>query len=358
MNTQISIRNILPNPFRRIEHYKLKEEKISALQESFNATGIWPIIIGRWQNGTGGKVEIAYGHHRLEAARRTYGPDGEIGVIVKDLSDEQMLKMMANENLEEWGAGSEFSVTIETVCATVEAYGADRIALPPVHRDTKTATLRFAPSFRRGAALKGLSHSYSSTTLAHFLGWDSPGSRSNALAALSALEYMEIGILRPVQLAGLSSAQVKAVVQEIRIAEKRSKDALEGEDLSDLPTKVGAAVSTAFKHGKAGVQEARKITDAVTEGKTPKSLPLSNKFITRLCVDISNLIDPEFDKRRARKLQCVIDSKAYLSAEDVIRVAVVLTDLAERCRVLANALRPERRERALTSHRIAVLPSA
>lgn len=355
MNTQIAIRDILPNPFRRIEHYKLNEEKIIALQESFKATGLWPIIIARWQNGTGSKVEIAYGHHRLEAAKRSFGLDGKMGIIVNSVSDEQMLKMMANENLEDWGA--EFIVTMETVQATVEAFGEGLIALPEPKQENPM-DVRFAPGFMRGSNNRGARHRrYTAPTLARFLGWTSQGGQAKILAALSALEYIETRVLDRAHFIGLTTNQAKAVIKETRVAQERSKDALEGEDLRNLPTQVGAAVSAALKHGKAGTLDARKITDQVTEGKTPKSLPLSSKFINGLCVEISNLIDPEFDKRRTKKLRCVIDSKAYLSAGDVMRVAVVLNDLAERCRVLAHCLAPERTEKALSNNNRLALPA-
>jgi len=184
MNSQVAIQDILPNPFRRIEHYRINEAKIAALQESFRATGMWPIIIGR--AASGGKVEIAYGHHRIEAARRTYGLTGKVKIIHQDLSDEQMLKMMANENLEDYGA--EFIVTMETVHAAVEAYAAGRITLPePAYQD-KGLEIRFAPSFarHRGSRPPG-KRPYTSRSVASFLGWVSPARQKKTTVALNAL---------------------------------------------------------------------------------------------------------------------------------------------------------------------------
>jgi len=63
-----------------------------------------------------GKIQIAYGHHRLKALQEIYTPDYQIEVPVKDLSDELMLKIMANENMEEWQ--SSVAVIDETVRAT------------------------------------------------------------------------------------------------------------------------------------------------------------------------------------------------------------------------------------------------
>lgn len=49
-----------------------------------------------------GGVEIAYGHHRIEAARRVYGDDHEIGITIRELSDIEMLRVMGLENSEDW----------------------------------------------------------------------------------------------------------------------------------------------------------------------------------------------------------------------------------------------------------------
>jgi len=49
-----------------------------------------------------GGVEIAYGHHRIEAAKRVYGDDHEIGITIRELSDIEMLRVMGLENSEDW----------------------------------------------------------------------------------------------------------------------------------------------------------------------------------------------------------------------------------------------------------------
>jgi hypothetical protein len=64
--------------------------------------------------------------------------------------DEQMLKVMANENLEDWGV--EFIVTMETIHATVDAFAAGCIALPSFPASGNSSLrkdLRCAPDFRR-----------------------------------------------------------------------------------------------------------------------------------------------------------------------------------------------------------------
>ncbi len=48
-----------------------------------------------------GKYQLAYGHHRLEAIKKV-GIEELENIPVKDLNDAMMIKMMANENLDQW----------------------------------------------------------------------------------------------------------------------------------------------------------------------------------------------------------------------------------------------------------------
>ena len=56
-------------------------------------------MIGREVNGV---VQIAYGHHRLAAAKDVLGPDHKQPIHVKPLSDDDMLIIMADENSDDW----------------------------------------------------------------------------------------------------------------------------------------------------------------------------------------------------------------------------------------------------------------
>ncbi len=98
---EVMLKGILPNPFRRYSIYSIREDKVARLVESINATGFWENVVGRRR--ADGRVEIAYGHHRLEAARRVFKPGDTIPIIIKNLSDDQMRKIMIRENAEEWG---------------------------------------------------------------------------------------------------------------------------------------------------------------------------------------------------------------------------------------------------------------
>jgi hypothetical protein len=155
----VKVKDLRPNPFRRLEEYPIDREKVEVLKESIAATGFWGTIVGRqvvdW-------VEIAFGHHRLVAIRETHEGSDEVEIIVRSLTNEQMVQIMAQENREEWGAS--IWTYVETVQATIAAYGRGEIALPPVPKKTRQGLIRHvgADSFP---------HPYTKGTIAQFLGW-------------------------------------------------------------------------------------------------------------------------------------------------------------------------------------------
>ena len=70
---QISLSKVDPNPYRMLGDYPYSEEKLSVLVRSIKDVGLWEGVIGRERDD---RVEIAFGHHRIEAAKRAGLSDG------------------------------------------------------------------------------------------------------------------------------------------------------------------------------------------------------------------------------------------------------------------------------------------
>jgi len=96
---KVQIKQLEPNPYRDMAHYPIDREKVEALKASIKQTGFWDNILARKNNG---KVQIAYGHHRLAALLEIYKSTDEVDIPIKPLDDATMLKIMANENMDEW----------------------------------------------------------------------------------------------------------------------------------------------------------------------------------------------------------------------------------------------------------------
>jgi hypothetical protein len=96
---KIKLRDLMPNPYRDFKIYPIREDKVLQLMESIRTTTFWGGLVGRKKNG---KVEIAYGHHRLEALRKMFDQEAEFDIGIQNLADMDMIKMMSRENAEEW----------------------------------------------------------------------------------------------------------------------------------------------------------------------------------------------------------------------------------------------------------------
>jgi len=93
----VPIDQVQPNPHRHLDKYPWDERKLKALQHSIEDVGLWESIIAREHEGA---HQMAFGHHRLEAARRA--GITEVSIISKDLTDVQMLQYMGRENGEDY----------------------------------------------------------------------------------------------------------------------------------------------------------------------------------------------------------------------------------------------------------------
>ncbi len=91
----IKVKDLVPNPFRRMETYPIDREKVEGLKKSISETFFWGGIEARKRNG---KYEIAFGHHRLVAIKELRLKTVD-DIAVHDLTDAEMIRHMAEENL-------------------------------------------------------------------------------------------------------------------------------------------------------------------------------------------------------------------------------------------------------------------
>jgi hypothetical protein len=119
----IKLSDIRPNPNRDLKFNPFNENKITALMASIGETGFWTNVIVR-KSPDGKGYEQAYGHHRIEAARRSGIKEADF--VVRDLDENMMLKMMELENQEDYRY-CPLSL-LESVKAVVNALAAGRIA--------------------------------------------------------------------------------------------------------------------------------------------------------------------------------------------------------------------------------------
>lgn len=93
----VKLKDIHPNPYKyRIGNGKLNQEQVERLKASISELGhMGNIPCVKIKS----KIYQVSHHHRLEALRQLYGEDCDVGIELKDYSDEQLFRGMVNENL-------------------------------------------------------------------------------------------------------------------------------------------------------------------------------------------------------------------------------------------------------------------
>jgi ParB-like chromosome segregation protein Spo0J len=106
----LKISSIRPNPFRQLDRYPLDEAKIAKLASSIQRNYFWETVVTR--KSVDHTYELAFGHHRIEAARRLFGNEPEIKILVGDLSETQMVQFMAADNDEAFNPAPSFILEV------------------------------------------------------------------------------------------------------------------------------------------------------------------------------------------------------------------------------------------------------
>ena len=211
---RFKLRDVLGNPFRR-KDAPFDELKIRELTRSFTNSGLWPNIIGRVTED-GKQAEIAFGHHRIEAAKRFYKDDSEAEIIltIEPLDDSEMLRRLIDENLEH--GGSTALTKQLALRAVIEAYAAGVIELEPPGSQTTQANTRYAPSIKLGHPPTLESEDnwkpFTALSLGNWLGW----SEAMVSPHLFGMELQERGLLGHKVFAKLGITQGKTLAVECR----------------------------------------------------------------------------------------------------------------------------------------------
>lgn len=350
---KVKLKDVHPNPFRNMERYPIHKQKILQLKNSIQSTDFWDNIVARKREGGG--IEIAYGHHRLAALNELYSGTKEFNWIVRDLDDDEMLKIMAHENLDEWGHDS--AIERETIRAVVEAYGRGQISLGKPPKSTNQNALRYAPRFcmeKHGVATRSLSLSerrvnpYTADTINAFLGGTM--SANTIKFTLQALCLVERGHLKESQLTGLSSSEARTVVgetersvkQAVMLADEAERKAMtagtpvlakkirqEGKDKAKrIVTNTAKEVASAIQSGQ-GTQAAKQAATAARVAVQPKDkeLPDISAAASSLASRLHRVLHPEQDI--GMKLEELVKYRKHLSPSALNDLTVSLQAVEE-----------------------------
>jgi ParB family chromosome partitioning protein len=272
----VPLHAIRANPYRELATFPWIEAKVDQLMRSIQEVGFWESIIAR---PTLSQFEAAFGHHRIEAATRLKLKT--IPLIVRPLSDRDMIRFMGRENGEDYN--SDFLVMLNTW------EGAVRFVSPTTGRGN----------------LKAIE-------IATLLGWIHPhtGSHSKgmqmsktAAACAAAFDLVQGGHISRDDLRGLTTSDAREVVvathKDIgdlhRAAQgnKRftAKDVAQAQNIVARSAKATAEDVRAGRILKKDIRtEVRLNVLRDTRRNKPKLLPLFADFSRAVIAKIDNML--------------------------------------------------------------------
>jgi len=186
MTRMVPLNKIKDNPWRDRVRNPIDADRVEAIAVSIGKTKYWMGTYGREMPD--GTVQLAFGHHRYEAAKEQGLK--EIPIIIEAFTDGEMLVWMAQENVR-----GELPVVLEAVYAAVRALGESKIEVEAIDPKTKTSAIRFAPNFTPGGSCPAVGHHpYTTDSIARFLGYTKKSTgrpKDSVIAAFGILELAE-----------------------------------------------------------------------------------------------------------------------------------------------------------------------
>jgi hypothetical protein len=83
------------NPFRDLKLYPIDDEHVAELRVSIKEHDFLGGVKARRRNGV---FELGCGHHRIAAARKALGTNAIVDIVVGDMDDDAMIRLMTDEN--------------------------------------------------------------------------------------------------------------------------------------------------------------------------------------------------------------------------------------------------------------------
>lgn len=115
---KVAIEKVRNNPYRDMDNYPLDEDHINMLMDNISKSGLWKNIEGRKANGND-EVELAYGHHRIAAARQL--GITEVDIMISKMSEDEMIERMITENTTQ--RGNSTPAILDSVASIIRRLG-------------------------------------------------------------------------------------------------------------------------------------------------------------------------------------------------------------------------------------------
>jgi hypothetical protein len=315
----IPLYKIRDNPWRDRMRNPIDPDRVEAIGTSIDKTGkYWLGTYGREVKD--GFVELAFGHHRLEAAK-SKGLK-EIPITLAPFTDGEMLVWMAQENVR-----GELPVVLEAVSAAVRALGEGKIEIEAPGEDTPKKYTRYAPSFISGntPVTTVVTRPYTSESLAKYLGYvkkSSGTAKNSVVAAMGILERAEIASLEGGKEGAKKAAEVEKELSSLKVNDAIKK-------ISDL--KLNDASKNKEQAEKAikeiREQEAKNIAFKKLMAEREANAKKERNELLRKQVEASLAENAEKTKKIAQKIKEKAEAAEAKAEEDKAKMAALDTAL-------------------------------
>lgn len=255
---EIALSLIRSNPFRDFDLHPIDPDQVARLRASIDADGFWASVVARKVSDG---YEIAFGHHRVDAARGAGLT--HIPIEVRELSDWQMVRMLASENATQRGSTAAAALDAIAAISRVLAFGLLRWDEARFFRNMKNITISYPECRGRLEAGSGIGRDCIIASTAGF----TTSQVDTALGTLKDSGLManiiaEARVQADVEL----RAEQEAAERVLRAAEERAVEARTKQERDDAARATHAARREANKRRKA--TEATAKADAAAK-RTP-----------------------------------------------------------------------------------------
>lgn len=319
--SNVKISSIDPNPMRRLSEYPYNPNKIGALRASIRDVGLWEGVIAR---KVGSRYQIAFGHHRIEAARQEKGDDAKVSLIVRNLTDKQMLEYMGRENLEDYNA--------DFLCLLEAWEAAYDFTCPKASENIEVIQV------------------------AKLLGWTRTSkdgyvvSNHAALTCDAASRLIDGGYIKRKQLNGLTITSAREICGHItsqhnqleKMAKRTGRSPEEVEGVKKELARAGGHIAQGVREGRVAQNDIRGAIDVEAYEHAKESRqqsPLFSQYIKRVAEGIGGMLKSDV---YAEKLQQIQDNINNLEMEEdahgVDVVSLECSHLAKRAEKWAKAM--------------------
>jgi len=96
---KVNVKDIDSNPYRNFDKYPIDQDHVDMLKATISRSGMWNNLEAR--KGENGSYQLAYGHHRIEAAKQL-GMES-INLNIVKLGEDGMIDRMVTENTTQRG---------------------------------------------------------------------------------------------------------------------------------------------------------------------------------------------------------------------------------------------------------------